>query len=148
VSIVENSSGSYSPPPGARPPDTSSGCGKAAFGGCVVAGIAIAVLAAVAVFGVYWFRRSIDVYAEALARAKNDPRVQAALGEPVRTERMRNGNINLRTGRGVAHLEIALSGTRDRGMLRVEATRNGEKWDYSVLTVTPEHGPPIDLLKP
>lgn len=93
--------------------------------------------------------RATDVYKDALARAQNDPRVVQALGSPVKAGWWLTGNVSVDNDRGTADLVLPLNGSRNRGTLRLEASRDGEAWTYSILRVNVGGSDEvIDLLQP
>ena len=90
--------------------------------------------------------RSSDPYKAGVSAAKNDPRVAEALGSPIEPGWFTRGSINTENAAGNADLTIPLSGPKGKGSLRVVGTKSGGRWSYSMMTVTPETGPEIDLL--
>ncbi|MEA2165177.1 MAG: hypothetical protein QOK37_3304 [Thermoanaerobaculia bacterium] len=138
----------YVPPPPAAPPAKKSGCLKWGLIGCgtlTVLGVIFAVVLVVVVFGAM---KKSDVYKEALSRAQNSPAVQAALGTPIEAGMMVSGSINVDSTGGHATLDFPISGPKGKGVVHAVATRTGEKWEYTALTVKPENGALIDLLPP
>lgn len=105
-------------------------------GGCF-AGLAWIVVSSI---------RSTDVYEDAVARAKNDPRVIEALGAPVEARWWITGNLNVEGSRGEADFNVPLQGSRNKGTLEVEGGRDGGDWTFSVLQVRVDDGPTIDLM--
>jgi len=115
------------------------------FGALVVAGcIVFAVL-----WLVFGLLKSSEPYKRAMEMAQGDPRVAAALGEPVEASRVLVGNIEETGETGHAELSIPLCGPKGRGTLSVVANKSRGRWiiEEAVLTVT-ESDETIDLLKP
>jgi hypothetical protein len=84
----------------------------------------------------------------ALARAKADLRVQAALGEPIREGFLVSGTLKGAAAEGgQANLSIPVSGPKGSGAILVVAARSGGRWHYSAieLTVASQHVT-IDIL--
>jgi Cytochrome oxidase complex assembly protein 1 len=138
---------SYTPPPQPVPPQQkSSGCLKWLLAGCGVL-IVICVIGIAAIFFVVFgaIKRS-DVYRGAFDRAASDPRVIAALGTPVERGFWVKGRVNIDTNGGHANIDFPISGPKAKAQVHAVATRDAEKWTYTTLVVTPENGPPIDLL--
>ena len=141
---------SYIPPPpgGTVPEPKKGGCLKWALIGCLalfvicLAGIAAIVII---VFGAI---KSTDAYKGARDNAMRDPRVIAALGTPMDTGIWVIGNVNVDTNGGNADFEFPISGPKGEARVHAVATRDLNGWHYSLLTVTPKNGIPIDLLKP
>ena len=125
-----------------------SGCWK---WGCIGCGALVVLcagfVAAVALFALGAMKEA-DVYQGAKHRVENDPRVIAVLGSPVETGWWITGNLNVSNGKGNADFVFPVHGPKGAAKVYVEATRNNEGWTYTELTVTPDHGPTIDLLKP
>ena len=116
------------------------GCGCGAF---LVAGIAFA---AFIVFVVFAAIRSAEPYRDGVARAQADPRVIEALGAPVEPGWFVSGSINTHNRDGDCDISVPLKGAKQAGSLRVIGTKDDGRWTYTRMTVTPETGPPIDLL--
>jgi len=95
----------------------------------VVAFVAVIVLV---VFGAM---KSSDAYKLAVARAKADPRVTAALGTPISEGMFLSGNTNVNGGSGDADLAIPISGPKGKATIYAVATKSAGKWTYSKLTV-------------
>jgi hypothetical protein len=87
-----------------------------------------------------------DVYKVAVARAKADPRVIAALGSPIKDGWYVSGKTNVNGGSGEADLSIPISGPRGKGTIYAIATKFAGEWTYSKLVVKVEStGETIDL---
>jgi hypothetical protein len=87
-----------------------------------------------------------DVYKMAVARAKADPRVIAALGSPIKDGWYVSGKTNVNGGSGEADLSIPISGPRGKGTIYAIATKFAGEWTYSKLVVKVEStGETIDL---
>jgi len=92
------------------------------------------LLLVVFVFGAI---RSSEPYTEALARAKANPEVKAALGEPIEAGYWVNGSIEVSGPSGKAKIAIPISGPKKSATLYVEGTKTAGKWEYSTLDVAP-----------
>ncbi|HKB80063.1 MAG TPA: cytochrome c oxidase assembly factor Coa1 family protein [Thermoanaerobaculia bacterium] len=140
------------PPPPPAPltpqPSKSSGCLKWGLIGCSVAAV-IVVVAIAGIVALFFagIRRS-DVYSGARDAARRDPRVIAALGEPIHTGWWVTGSVNINNEKGNADFHFPLIGSKERGRVHAIAELDEGKWRYTVLTVTPRGGPPIDVLQP
>jgi hypothetical protein len=148
MSINQAPASSYTPPPPAAQPAKKSGCLKWGLIGCgslLVLGAIFCVVIVVVVFGAM---KKSDVYQEALKRAQSDPAVIAALGAPIEAGLMVTGSVNVDTSGGHATLDFPISGPKGKGTVHCVATKAGEKWDYTELTVTPANGAKIDLMPP
>jgi hypothetical protein len=148
MSINQAPATSYTPPPPVAQPAKKSGCLKWGLIGCgslLVLGAIFCVVIVVVVFGAM---KKSDVYQEALKRAQSDPAVIAALGTPIEAGLMVSGSVNVDTSGGHATLDFPISGPKGKGTVHAVATKAGEKWEYTELTVTPANGSKINLLPP
>ncbi|HSV62709.1 MAG TPA: cytochrome c oxidase assembly factor Coa1 family protein [Chthoniobacterales bacterium] len=90
--------------------------------------------------------KQTDVYKMAVARAKSDSRVIAALGTPVEEGWYLSGNTSVNNGSGTADLSIPISGPKGKGTIYAVATKSGGEWSYSKLSVKIDStGETIDL---
>jgi Fungal protein of unknown function (DUF1783). len=106
------------------------------------------LLASIAVFviGIASVTKSSEPYRIGLVGAKVDPRVVAALGEPIEDGIMPSGSISTSNGSGSAQLNVSLHGSRGNGTLYIEAERHAGEWHYTTLKVVPDVGEAISLL--
>ena len=87
-----------------------------------------------------------DAYKLAIARAKADPRVVAALGSPIEEGWYLSGNTNVNGASGNADLSIPISGPKGKGTIYAVATKSAGEWTYSKLEVKIDStGETIDL---
>jgi hypothetical protein len=105
------------------------------------------VLCCVALIGVAFFAmfstvdgmmRDNDAYRIALAQARADRTVVAALGAPIEPAWIINGQVNTGAGGGHARLDIPIQGPRGRAMLFVEAQSQRGVWKFATLSATIE----------
>ena len=90
--------------------------------------------------------KQTDVYKMAVARAKSDSRVIAALGTPIEERWYLSGTTNVNGGSGNADLSIPISGPKGKGTIYAVATKSGGEWTYSKLSVKVDStGETIDL---
>lgn len=109
----------------------------------LVLGGAFGAFVILVVFGAM---KQTDVYKTAVARAKADQRVTAALGTPIEEGWYLSGNTNVSGGSGDADLTIPISGPNGKGTIYVVATKSGGEWKYSKLSVKVDSsGETIDL---
>src|SRR4051812_41399935 len=66
--------------------------------------------------------KSSDAYKQAVALARGDPAVQAALGTPITEGVFTGGTMNIENGAGDADLQIPLSGPKGSGSLHAVAS--------------------------
>lgn len=104
--------------------------------------VAFVVCLTMFVFGVL---KSTDVYKTALARAKNDPRVVAALGSPIKDGLVPSGKTNVDGSSGDADISIPISGPKGKATIYAVGTKSGGKWEFSKLAVQVDGGETIDL---
>jgi hypothetical protein len=92
--------------------------------------------------------RSSDVYKDAVAQARSNPAVIAALGTPVETGIFMSGKINVQNSSGDADISIPIHGSKGAGTIHAVATKTAGKWGFSELVVhVDETGQRVDLLK-
>jgi len=140
----------YTPPqPGQPAQQKSSGCLKIFLIGCsVIIILGLAGLAAI-VFFVFGAIKKSDVYVQALNRVRNDARVQAALGTPIEEGFWVSGSVHLDTEHGgTANISFPVSGPKAKARVRAVAATSAQTWEFTTLEVTPDHGPPINVLSP
>lgn len=109
----------------------------------LLAGFVFAMMSMV--FGVM---KSSDAYKMALARAKADPRVMAALGSPIKDGLFVWGKTNVSGTSGQADLTIPISGPRGKGTIYFVASKFAGEWTFSKLMVeVADTGQRIDLVE-
>jgi hypothetical protein len=91
-----------------------------------VAGIVLIVFGAM---------KSSDAYKTAVARAKANPEVVAALGTPIEEGMFVSGKTNVEGSSGEADLTIPISGPKGKAKIYAIATKHAGRWSYSTLTV-------------
>jgi hypothetical protein len=110
---------------------------------------AVALFAGLAFVALQFFfglMKSCEACQEAIARAKANPSVQAALGTPVEDGLFVTGKISLSGTSGSADVRIPLSGPKGKAGIFVVASRSGGIWSYSTLVVAVDGtGERIDL---
>ena len=105
-------------------------------------GVIFVVCIFVLVFSVL---KSSDVYKTALARAKNDQRVTAVLGTPIRDGLVPSGKTNVNGPSGEADIAIPISGPKAKATIYAVATKSAGQWEFSKLAVKVDGGETIDL---
>jgi hypothetical protein len=135
-------------PPYTPPPPVKEGRGvlfwvATGCGGCLV-GLVIFVVAIYAI--VVGAMKNSTPVAETLKRAQADPRVVAALGEPIKTGYLFTGKLNVNDSDGTADIRYPIVGPKGKATVSVVAAKNHGKWEYQEIMVAPQNGPPIDLL--
>jgi hypothetical protein len=100
-----------------------------------------------------------DLYREATTDASHDPKVIAALGQPItfslrrfdarqsESSRQIQGNRVARSISGTATLTVELAGPKDVATLHIRAAQSTGHWDYQLLAVDTGHQQHIDLLQ-
>jgi len=79
--------------------------------------------------------RSSDAYQEGMSRARSNPEVVAALGEPIESGWLISGSINVNGPSGNADVSIPISGPKGSGTLSIVGTRSAGRWQYSTMEV-------------
>jgi hypothetical protein len=109
----------------------------------IALGVLFVVCIVVFVFSVL---KSSDAYKTAVARAKNDERVIAALGTPIREGIFASGKANVNGPSGEADLAIPISGPKGKATIYAVATKSEGTWSFSKLSVKIDGtGETIDL---
>lgn len=108
------------------------------FGMCLL-GIALTF------FGITSTIRSTEAYSQGVARARGNPAVLAALGEPIEEGMFPSGSVNTSGPNGHASLAIKLSGPNGEGTLFVEADKSMGVWSFSNIVFEAPSGERIDL---
>src|SRR5215212_3621869 len=114
--------------------------------GCGVLIAGAVAFVAFMVFVVFASMRSSTPYKDGMAAARADSRVIEALGKPVEPGWFVSGSINTQNSSGECNLEIPLRGSKQGGSLHVVGTKEGGRWTYTRMVMTPKSGEPVDLL--
>ena len=139
----------YTPPqPGQPAQKKSSGCLKIFLIGCSVLIVLGIAFIAVLVFIVFGAIKKSDAYKQALTRVKSDQRVIAVLGEPIDDGFWVSGNVHVDSSKGTADFVFPVSGPKSKARVHAVAATQMQSWEFTTLDVTPEHGPPINVLTP
>ena len=91
--------------------------------------------------------KSSAPYRDGMERARRDDRVVALLGTPIESGWFISGSINTENADGNANLSIPIHGPKGKARLHVVGEKESGRWRYTTMTVTPETGDPIDLLR-
>lgn len=102
---------------------------------CLVGLLVICTIAGLIFYGVTGWMKSTEAYQTALVRAKENPEVVSALGEPIVEGILMSGNINESGSSGSADMAIPISGPKDEATIYVVATQTAGKWTFSNLIV-------------
>ena len=103
--------------------------------GCLtIVALVVAFVCAI-VFIVFGAMKSTDVYKTSVARAHADPRVQEALGTPLKEGMFLSGSTHVTGADGTADLAIPISGPKGTGTIYVAAVKSVGQWSYSKLLV-------------
>lgn len=101
---------------------------------------------AVMFFVIMYSMRSTTPFQDGLARAQADPRVVEALGAPIEPGWFMSGKIQTSGQSGSCDIDIPLKGSKQDGSVHVVGTREGGRWSYERMIMTPGRGDPIDLI--
>jgi len=132
------------PPPQEKKP---SGC-KILAAGCSVVFVAFCAFIAVIFVIAFSALHHTDPFRTGFGRAAHDPRVKAALGAPIEAGLIIRGTVGSEGGNGHANIHFSILGTHQNAKVHVVGEREGREWHYTTMTVEPDHGAAIDLLKP
>ena len=110
--------------------------------GCCL-GSLVAIVLAIVVFGVgivglitgvSKILKTSEPYQTAVARARANDKVVAALGTPI-DDGFPQGSVNTNNDGGDADLHVSLTGPKGTGTLYVVGSRAGGTWTYSQMSV-------------
>jgi hypothetical protein len=114
--------------------------------GCLTLLAFAAIFVACIVFFVFSILKSSDAYKIAVARAKSDQRVVAALGTPISEGMFASGKTNVNGPSGEADIGIPISGPKGKATIYAVATKSEGQWSFSKLDVKIDGtGETIDL---
>src|SRR6266581_3118347 len=106
--------------------------------GCLILFALAALFAICIVFFVFSVMKSSDAYKIAVARAKSDERVVAALGTPISEGMFTSGKTNVNGPSGEADIAIPISGPKGKATIYAVATKSAGTWTFSKLAVQVE----------
>ncbi|MFT3836168.1 MAG: cytochrome c oxidase assembly factor Coa1 family protein [Myxococcaceae bacterium] len=110
--------------------------------------VAVPLLCITCSAGGFFFMRSESPYDAAVERASTDPKVQEALGAPISASPFFGGKASgsgVFAGDGKAVMEIELTGTKQTGVIALQAVKTSGVWGFSHLEVHTADGKTIDL---
>ena len=103
--------------------------------GCLTILLLILAFCAAILLFVFGVLKSSDVYKTALARAKSDPAVIEALGQPIEEGWFMTGKTNVEGTSGEADIGIPISGPKGDATIYAVATKSAGRWKYTTLEV-------------
>jgi hypothetical protein len=114
--------------------------------GCLTLIVMAVLFVGCIVFLVFSVMKSSDAYKLAVARAKSDQRVVAALGTPIREGMFSSGRTKVNGPSGEADIAIPISGPKGKATIQAVATKSEGTWSFSKLNVNIDgFGETIDL---
>lgn len=121
---------------------------------CLTALLVLGGVVGLMLFGIETMLKDSAPYDKAVASAKADPRVTAALGVPITEGLFSTGNVSVnysssggRTGK--ANMAIPISGPKGKATIYVTASETAGKWSFSKLVVhVTKTGQEFDLTEP
>ncbi|QSW89924.1 MULTISPECIES: cytochrome c oxidase assembly factor Coa1 family protein [Flavobacterium] len=102
--------------------------------GCLSLIILFGLFIAGIFFGVTSMMKDSDAYKESIAAVKKNKIVTEKLGNPIETDGMISGSINVSGDKGECDLQIPIKGPKGKGTLFVVAHKRG-KWNYEEMSV-------------
>ena len=103
--------------------------------GCLTMIALVVVFFAGIMLIVFGAMKSSDAYKTAVARAKANTEVVAALGTPIDEGMFVSGKTNVDGSSGEANLTIPISGPKGSAKIYAVATKRAGRWSYSTLEV-------------
>jgi hypothetical protein len=117
------------------------------LGGCLTIILLFIFGVGAAIFGVSKALSGSQPYKDGVNEASHNKYVIEALGEPVETNGIMNGNISIHNNVGEADISIPLKGPNGNATVYVTGQKVDGKWNYQemyvIISETEEH---IDLL--
>jgi len=88
-----------------------------------------------------------EVFAQAMAKARENMQVRNQIGGPLKAAWLIFGNLNVNGSSGSANLSIPIAGSRRKGVIHVVAVKSAGTWRFKRLLVhVEEQTEGIDLL--
>ena len=116
-------------------------------GGCLTIIILFFVFLGSVIFGVSTALSSSTPYQDAVAKAQEDEYLIETLGEPIETNGIMQGSIQLENENGTANISIPIKGSKGEATVYLTGAKNEGEWTYSELYVVLEDtNETVDLL--
>ncbi len=117
------------------------------LGGCLTMIIIVVMIVGGAIFGISKAFTSSSPYQEGLAKATTDTYVIEELGDPVESNGIMQGSIQLQNSVGTAAISIPIKGPKGTGTVYVNGSKQEGKWNYSeVYVIIDATNEQVDLL--
>lgn len=104
-------------------------------GGCFTLIIGVIILGASVYFGVSTVMEESQPYEYALELINKDESLIKVLGSPIEKDGMFQGNISWTNGNKVAKIVVPVAGPKGEGKLFIDATGEGDEWNYHEIRV-------------
>lgn len=114
--------------------------------GCLTLIIGVIILFSSIYFGVTNMMEGSQPYEYAFEFINNDEKLSEILGSPVEKNGMAQGNINWNNGSKSAKLTVPIAGPKGTGTLFIDATGEGDEWNYNEIRVE-VNGQKFDFLE-
>lgn len=115
---------------------------------CVLLMLVVCSFIGLVFYGVSSAMKSTDAYQLAVQRARSDPEVTAAIGDPIIEGFFTTGSINTSGSSGSADMAIPISGPKGEAVIYLSATKSVGRWKFDDLIVDIDtSGDRIDLLQ-
>ncbi|QLG45603.1 cytochrome c oxidase assembly factor Coa1 family protein [Costertonia aggregata] len=105
------------------------------LGGCLTLIVIFIVFFASLFFGVTKILEDSQPYEYAFELINQDEQMIELLGSPIEKDGMVQGNINWTNGDKNAKMTIPIAGPKRTGILYIDATGEGDTWDYKEIRV-------------
>lgn len=132
--------------PGLPPPLEAQHGGHRGLRTAALIALVLLAVAGLLVAGVTALLHTQNPYSLALERARSDPALVAALGEPIEASGLLGGRFAIGDEGDSAQLEIPVRGPRGDARLEVQAQRSGGSWKLLELRAELADGRSFDLL--
>jgi len=105
------------------------------LGGCLTAIVLVIVLISSIFFGVTKLMEGTEPYQYAFELINKDEQLLELLGAPIEKNGAGQSNINWVNGTKSARMVIPIAGPKGTGTLYINATGQGDTWDYHEIRV-------------
>lgn len=116
-------------------------------GGCLTLIILFVLFLGSIFYGVTTMFEGSDPYEYAFEKINQDEQLIELFGSPIVKDGMVQGNINYSNGAGKADMRIPISGPKEKGMLYINASSEGDDWTYHEIRVEVKDDETFDLLE-
>lgn len=116
-------------------------------GGCLTILVLVIFFIGSLFYGITSVIEDSQPYEYALEKINQDDQLIEILGSPIEKNGMVQGTINWHNGKKRANLKIPVKGPKEKGILYINASGEGDNWTYHEIRVEINENDEIDLLE-